>query len=147
MTRHLATLGGELARAAAQPIDHRPDDEQQHRRQQQGEQRELDREAEQNDDVDEDDDDVLQQRRKRRAHGGLHLIRIADHPGDRLAGTRALEVAERQGLQVPEQTNAQVADDAFLNRDAAERREIGSEVLEQQRHQQHDDDVAERELR
>ena len=89
----------------------------------------------------------MQQRRQRRAHGSLHLIGVADHPCDRLAGARALEVTERQGLQVPEQTNAQIADDAFLNRDAAERREIRGEVLEQQRHQQHDHDVAERELR
>jgi len=45
------------------------------------------------------------------------------------------------------QANSQVADDAFLNRDAAEGREIGGQVLERQRDQQHNDDVAERERR
>ena len=147
MARDFTALGSQLARAPAQPVDHRPDDEQQHRREQQRQEGEPHREPEQNHDVDDDDDDVLEQRRQGGADGRLRLVGVADDTRDDLAAARALEVAEGQRLDMLEEPYAEVANHVLLNRHAADRRQIRRQVFEQQRDQQDDDDVAQRDFR
>ena len=147
MARHFTALRGDFTRAAPQPIDHGTDDQQQHGDEQQREQRETHGQAEQDHHIDDDHDAVLQQRRERRTDRRFDLISIADDSRDELAGAGALEVTERQRLEVAEEPHAQIADNAFLNGHAAERSEIRRDVLEQQRDEQNDDDVAQRNLR
>src|SRR2546427_12022524 len=90
--------------------------------------------------------DVLEQRRQGGRHRRFHLVGVADDAGEELAAAGALEEAEREHLEVLEQLDAQVADDALLDRDAPDGRGVREGVLEYQRAQQHRHDVAERPL-
>src|SRR6266568_732181 len=144
--RELAPVFHLLARAPPHLPDQRPDDEHQERRAHQRDERQPPRQADEDRDVHDDEADVLEQRRQGGRHRRFHLVGVADDAGEELAAAGALEEAEREHLEVLEQLDARVADDALLDRDAPDARGVREGVLEYQRAQQHRHDVAERPL-